>query len=86
MSVPLQFRIPALLLWLSSAGFGLPCLQAIGNLLTARLSATACQQPFRCCLDGTANPPSSQLLTALPAALRATSVGGDPHHPHRDWP
>lgn len=34
--VPLQFRVAALLLWLSGAGFGLPCLQAIGNLLAGR--------------------------------------------------
>jgi hypothetical protein len=36
MGVPVQFRFAALLLWLSGAGFGLPCLQAIGNLLTGR--------------------------------------------------
>ena len=36
MRVPLQFRFAALLLWLSGAGFGLPCLQAISNLLAGR--------------------------------------------------
>ncbi len=36
MGVPLQFRLAALLLWLSGAGFGLPCIQAIANLLTGR--------------------------------------------------
>jgi hypothetical protein len=34
--VPLQFRFAALLLWLSGAGFGLPCLQAIAHLLAGR--------------------------------------------------
>ena len=36
MGVSLQFRLAALLLWLSGAGFGLACLQAIVNLLTGR--------------------------------------------------
>ncbi|HNP73578.1 MAG TPA: hypothetical protein PKK15_20865 [Kouleothrix sp.] len=36
MRVSLQFRLAALLLWLSGAGFGLPCIQAIANLLTGR--------------------------------------------------
>jgi hypothetical protein len=35
MGIPLQCRYAALL-WLSAAGFGLPCLQAIGNLLAGR--------------------------------------------------
>jgi hypothetical protein len=33
---PLQFRRAALLLWLNAVGFGLPCLQAIGNLPAGR--------------------------------------------------
>jgi hypothetical protein len=36
MGVPLQFRFAALLLWLSGAGFGLPCLQAICHLRAGR--------------------------------------------------
>lgn len=36
MGVPLHFKLAALLLWLNAAGFGLPCLKAIGNLLTGR--------------------------------------------------
>lgn len=36
MDVPLKLKLAALLLWLNAAGFGLPCLQAIGNLLAGR--------------------------------------------------
>lgn len=36
MGVSLQFRLAALLLWLSGAGFGLPCLQAMDSLRAGR--------------------------------------------------
>lgn len=36
MRVPLSFKLTALLLWLNGVGFGLPCIQAIGNLLAGR--------------------------------------------------
>lgn len=36
MSVPVQFRVAAFLLWFTALGFGIFCLPAIGNLLTGR--------------------------------------------------
>lgn len=34
MAVPLFLKGAALLLWINAVGFGLPCVQAIGNLLS----------------------------------------------------
>jgi hypothetical protein len=36
MGIPLHFKLAALLLWVNAAGFGLPCLQAIGELRSGR--------------------------------------------------
>jgi hypothetical protein len=36
MSVPLQLRLAAVLLWISGVGFGIFCIPAIRNLLTGR--------------------------------------------------
>lgn len=36
MGIPQNFRLAALLLWFNAVGFGLPCLKAIGHLLSGR--------------------------------------------------
>jgi len=36
MTVPVQLRVAAILLWFTALGFGIFCLPAIGNLLTGR--------------------------------------------------
>lgn len=36
MTIPLQLRVAAVLLWISGVGFGIFCIPAIRNLLTSR--------------------------------------------------